>query len=72
MKVKEAMEVLTKAMQEDKDLAIAWHCNIAMMCNDAIESNDGVMTNHWAVNDGARRFMRTCFDTDTSFAMTKD
>jgi hypothetical protein len=57
--------------------AHSWHCNIAMMCYDAImsdnEESGGLADDtllheraHKIGNDAAARFMKLCFDVETS------
>ena len=81
-KVKEAFETIKQAMIDDDpkehgSYAHSWHCNIAMMCYDAIKSADikhmdtfdGEMEHddaHRIANDAASRFMKLCFDVETS------
>ena len=81
-KVKEAFETIKQAMIEDDpskpgSYAHSWHCNIAMMCHDAIQAEiDRVDADnfdspmypdpHKAGNDAASRFMKLCFDVETS------
>ena len=73
--IKEAMDVIKKAMVDDKpgdrgSYAHSWHCNLAMAFYDAIPENPSV----WKIddgeklrvcNEGARKFMKLCFDVDT-------
>ncbi len=54
-----AFKVLKESLQLDPEYAWGWHCNIAMMAVDA-------GCDHKIANDGAARFMRLCFDVDTS------
>jgi hypothetical protein len=61
MDCKEALETIKAGMAEDFDYAWAWHCNIAVSAVDA-------GCDHAQANDGAARFMRLCFDVDTSKA----
>ena len=56
-----AIQVLSRCMREDYDLAWGWHCNIAVMAQDAGAS-------HAVSNDGAARFMKLAFGVDTSKA----
>ncbi len=76
-KVKEAFEIIKQAMkddcpQENGSYAHSWHCNIAMMCYDAIRSAKDQDTKichlaaHEIGNDAASRFMKLCFDVNTS------
>ena len=58
MSVKEAMDVLRKAMSEDEGYAWLWHCNIAMASVD--EGMD-----HKAANKAAARFMYNAFRVHT-------
>jgi len=66
--VKEAMEVLKKAMQDDPEYAHTWHCNLAMSFSDALPETKypNVQARlHEIRNDGASRFMKICFDVET-------
>jgi hypothetical protein len=64
---KAAFETIKQAMKEDPGYAHSWHCNIAMMCHDAIlEHDDQVDFAHEVGNDAATRFMKLCFDVETS------
>lgn len=76
-KVKEAFEVIRQAMIDDNpseqgSYAHSWHCNIAMACYDAIKDshNDKQIHTHYeaheVANDAASRFMKMCFDVETS------
>lgn len=54
-----------KDMQEDKELAFAWHDNVACCVMDSFpDSYTG--ENHARANEAAKRFMRHAFDIDTS------
>lgn len=53
----EAFETVKAAMQEDMDLAWAWHCNLAVASQD-----EGM--EHAASNRAAARFMSACFGVD--------
>ena len=54
-----------KDMQEDKELAFAWHDNLACCVMDTFpDSYTG--ENHARANEAAKRFMRHAFDIDTS------
>ena len=71
MKVSEAMKVLEKAINEDEGYAYSWHANIAMMCHDAFKSADiidGYCEGELlpTSNDAASRFMKLCFNAETS------
>ena len=57
--IKTAFGALKKAMKKDPDYAWSWHCNIACSVMDAGAT-------HKVANDGAGRFMKLCFDVDTS------
>ena len=78
--IKQAMNRLKKAFKDEPDHAYGWHANIAMMCYDAILSNDLVNkmdldddSKHYMAhnigNDSASRFMKICFNTETSLDM---
>jgi hypothetical protein len=55
---KEAVEHLSKVMQEDPEYAWGWHCNIAMAAFD-----EGL--DHEHSNKAAGRFMHMCFGVNT-------
>ncbi len=57
--VKEAMDLLSKEMQEDHSYAWSWHCNIAMASQD-----EGMC--HTKANRAAAHFMYIAFQIDTS------
>jgi hypothetical protein len=69
--IEQAMNRLKQAMKED-DYAYGWHANIAMSvydeCTDDISHEDS----HRIGNDAATRFMKTCFDAETSLDMLLD
>ena len=70
--VQQAMFVLTEAIKEESGWAYSWHANIAMTCYDAIrESADNIPHEqaHLIGNDAASRFMKLCFDAETSLDM---
>ncbi len=54
-----------KDMQEDKELAFAWHDNLACCVMDTFPDSD-TGENHARANEAAKRFMRHAFDIDTS------
>lgn len=72
--IQKAFDVLRKAMIDDcpnehGSLAHSWHCNIAMMCYDAIKDQNPELMHdvaHRVGNDAASRFMKLCFDVETS------
>jgi len=69
MSVKKEMDTLKKAMIDDPEYAYSWHANIAMMCHDAIKeelNKKSVIDAHSVGNDAASRFMKICFDVETS------
>ena len=71
--IKQAMDRLKKAFKDEPDYAHVWHCNIAMSCYDAINPNElDDEDAHKVGNDAATRFMKICFDTDTSNDMLND
>jgi len=72
-----AMEMLRKAMKNEPDYAFSWHSNIAMALYDSIRIADQEAINHTEDtlnhsealrigNEGASRFMKICFDAETS------
>lgn len=73
-----AMNHLRKAFADDPEYAYGWHANIAMSCVDAMMTQkdrvpmDSYSDFHYAANDGASRFMKVCFDTETSLHMLED
>jgi len=66
--IKQAMDRLRKAFKDEPDYAHGWHCNIAMMCNDSVMANTILDSGlaHQVGNDAATRFMKNCFDVETS------
>lgn len=56
--VKDAMETLTQAFEDDPDYAHTWHCNIACSVMDS-----GV--DHEKSNEAASRFMKLAFGVET-------
>lgn len=68
LSVQDAFDALKQAMQNDPECAWGWHCNIAMSHYDVM--SDAGYTDHDArhktANNGAARFMKLCFDIDTS------
>ena len=78
----QAFNVIKQAMIDDDpekpgSYAHGWHCNIAMMCYDAImddnEETGGSADDtrlheyaHRIGNESATRFMKLCFDVDTT------
>lgn len=62
-----AFAVLRDAMQRDFEYAWSWHCNIAMaMVDESNTPENQRYLNHTFCNAAAARFMRLCFDVDTS------
>ena len=74
--IEQAMSRLKQAMIDEPDYAYGWHANIAMMSYDAISSKtydapygfDHELA-HRIGNDAASRFMKICFDAETSLDM---
>ncbi len=58
-RIQAAFEILKSAMRDEPGYAWTWHCNIA------VASADEGLT-HAASNAAAARFMKLCFDVDTS------
>lgn len=54
-----AFAVVKRAMQADVEYAWSWHCNVAMAMVDS-------GCDHKIANEGAARFMKLCWDVDTS------
>ena len=68
--IKDAIEVLTEAMQ-DTDLgsyAHTWHCNIAMSVYDSLTTDISHADAHRIANESAARFMKLLFGVDTKNA----
>ena len=59
MKTKDAMDHLRNKFKKDPEYAWSWHCNIAMASYDEGLSKP-------KANKAAARFMKNCFDVDTS------
>ena len=57
MGYQEALYIVRKEIQNDKELQWSWHCNIAMNSYD-----EGL--NHSAANRAASRFMKLLLDVD--------
>ena len=76
--ISDCMKVLSKAINKEDDYAYSWHANIAMSCVDAmVETKEKVPLDsysdyHRAGNEAASRFMKICFDADTSLNMLLD
>jgi len=66
--VEQAMNRLKQAMQED-DYAYGWHANIAMSVYDECTTDISHDDAHRIGNDAATRFMKLCFDANTSLEM---
>lgn len=71
--IETAMNTLKKAIKNDPAYAYSWHANIACMCADAIHSDETECATYYDAhrmgNDAATRFMKLCFDADTSLNM---
>lgn len=67
---REAFEILKKEINQDKELAFAWHSNIAMSVYDSIGVVITDSKEHEEQlrlgNESATRFMKICFDAETS------
>jgi hypothetical protein len=63
--IKQAMDTLSKAMNEDEGYLISWHANLAMALFDAMDDNciDDHVKHCWC-NDGASRFINLAFGID--------
>jgi len=76
--IADCMKVLSKAINKEDDYAYSWHANVAMSCVDAmVETKEKVPLDsysdyHRAGNEAASRFMKICFDADTSLHMLED
>lgn len=63
----DAFAVLKHSLQMDSDFAWSWHCNIAMAFFDELGPLvEPSALRHEVCNRAAARFMRLCFDVDTS------
>jgi Zn-finger protein len=58
-KIKEALDTLRKAMEEDPEYAWTWHCNLAIMAVDAGAP-------HKEANERAGDFMKHLFGVNTN------
>ncbi len=68
MGVADALETVKRALRDDPSYAHTWHCNLAMSFSDAIpEALEMQHEDLCAIrNEGASRFMKLCFDVETS------
>ncbi len=75
--IADAMEVIKQAMIDDRpselgSYAHAWHCNLAKAYYDAMiierkGEKDNIDIDFYKVaNDAASRFMKLCFDVETT------
>ena len=66
--IEQAMERLKQAMIDEPDYAHVWHCNIAMSVYDELIRNEGKNHEfaHSKGNGSASRFMKICFNAETS------
>lgn len=65
--IENAMTVLKKAFKDDPSYAHTWHCNLACTSMDAAISEGFYQkVAHRIGNDAASRFMKLCFDVETS------
>ena len=66
----QAFDTLRQALQDDDSFAHAWHCNIAMSFYDSMPEESfwfpDKCKHHAMANEGATRFMKQCFDIETS------
>ena len=74
--IEHAMNTLKNAIKNDPSYAYSWHANIAMACYEALTEYREISTVshetvHTASNDAASRFMKICFDANTSHNMLK-
>jgi len=60
-----AFKTLKQALKDDPDYAHSWHCNLAMAFYDSMDDIEHPK-NHKIANEGAQRFMKNCFDVETS------
>jgi len=64
--IEQAINRLKQAMKDEPDYAHGWHCNIAVSVYDATTTDIDVGEAHRLGNDAASRFMKLCFDAETS------
>ncbi len=57
--IKNAVDNLSKVLQDDSNLAWSWHCNIAML---AVDSG----ADHKEANERTADFMKSVFGVNTS------
>jgi len=69
--VEQAFDVLKKQLQKDPSFAHTWHCNLACSFRDELGSN-AVARDDDSGNRGASRFMKLCFDVETSNEMLQE
>jgi len=66
----QAFETLRKALLNDDSFAHAWHCNLAMSFYDSMPMESfwfpDKSKHHAMANEGASRFMKLCFNIETS------
>jgi hypothetical protein len=67
--IEQAMNRLKKAMSDESDYAYGWHANIAMSVYDECPDDVVHADAHKFGNDVATRFMKLCFDAETSLDM---
>lgn len=74
MKTEKAFKAIKKAINNESDYAYGFHANIAMMCYDSMMASKEITGEachtHIAAlkigNEAATRFMKMCFDAETS------
>jgi hypothetical protein len=70
--IEQAMTRLKKAMKDEPDYAYGWHANIAMSVYDECTNDTSHQESHRIGNAAASRFMKICFDAETSLHMLED
>jgi len=70
--LEDAFATLTNYLKKDKGLAHGWHCNLAMAFFDSTPSTLHAGDDLMVANEGATRFMKNCFNVDTSQNMLNE
>ena len=74
-KIEQAFYTIQRAMIDDEpdqlgSYAHTWHCNIAMAVYDSFSEDDEIVMSkermHQIGNAAATRFMKICFDVETT------
>lgn len=64
--IEQAINRLKQAMIDEPDYAYGWHANIAMSVYDECTTDISHDDAHRIGNDAASRFMKICFNAETS------